>query len=103
MAPGVRGVMAEKNTIAELLSRGWTRRFTASGDRLREAVENYRSLGFEVRTIPVREAAGDDCTVCFTDEPDPTMLIFTRPVSSSENNKLSEENNGPPDASGRAG
>ena len=32
----------------ELQAAGWTRRFTAIGRRLNEAVELYRQLGFEI-------------------------------------------------------
>lgn len=39
-------------TAAPLTSEGWTRRFTAIGPRLREAVELYQSLGYEVRLGP---------------------------------------------------
>ena len=64
--------------IERLESEGWVRQFTASGARLQEAVESYREIGFEVKTIPVKELDLDDCTVCFEDENDETMMIFTR-------------------------
>jgi len=70
--------------IEKLKSEGWTQQFTASGDRLQEAVENYRMLGFEVRTIPVKELKLNDCAVCFDDETDETVMIFTRKKSSNE-------------------
>jgi hypothetical protein len=71
-------VVAGPESIDRLKSEGWVQRFTASGPRLREAVENYRMLGFDVKTIPVKELEGDGCTVCFEDESDDTQLIFTR-------------------------
>ena len=64
--------------LDKLKSEGWTQQFTASGPRLAEAIENYRSLGFEVKTIPVRELECDDCTVCYENENDKTVMIFTR-------------------------
>ena len=67
--------------IDKLESQGWVRQFTASGSRLQEAVENYRMLGYEVKTIPVKELGLNDCTVCFDDETDNTVMIFTRKQS----------------------
>jgi hypothetical protein len=74
----------DDNPIAQLRASGWTERFTASGERLREAIENYRGLGLAVKTIPVGELDLPGCTECFTDEHDPTMLIFTKPATSPE-------------------
>jgi hypothetical protein len=68
--------------IAELRAEGWTERFTASGTRLREAVENYRELGFEVTTVPLRETAGTECTVCLEDGQ--TMMILTRQATAPD-------------------
>ena len=67
-------------TVKKLEAEGWVRRFTASGARLEEAIENYRMLGFEVRTIPARELGCDECSVCFDDEKDTSMMIFTREI-----------------------
>lgn len=64
--------------MAQLLSDGWMARFTANGPRVEEAVENYRSLGFEVKTVPFNDLKGDGCTICFEDENDATVMIFTR-------------------------
>ena len=61
-----------------LISDGWIQQFTVSGPRLQEAVENYRSLGFEVKTVPAREIDTNNCNVCFEDAADETMMIFTR-------------------------
>lgn len=65
----------------KLKSEGWVQQFTASGSRLEEAIENYRMLGFEVKTIPVKELGGNGCTICFEDESDETVMIFTRKKS----------------------
>ncbi len=66
------------DSLDKLKSDGWVQRFTASGSRLQEAIENYHELGFEVKTVPVRELDPDDCAVCFDDDADDTMVIFTR-------------------------
>jgi len=64
--------------IKKLISEGWEKRFTASGDKLREAIENYEWLGFEVKAIPARELGCGECTNCFDDQSDNSMMIFTR-------------------------
>ena len=81
----------DSDVVEKLKAQGWIERFTASGDRLREAAENYRSLGFAVKTVPVREMAGDECSACFEDENDATMLILTRPASSPKDDKSNED------------
>ena len=47
---------------------GWTRRFTAIGARLSEAVELYRSLGYEIRLEPAdasdTELTDEACAQC---------------------------------------
>ncbi len=50
-------------------SEGWVRRFTAIGPRLKEAIELYQSLGYEVRLGPVDAGAeeiriSDGCEGC---------------------------------------
>ncbi len=82
--------------VASLMDRlkadGWKQQFTASGARLEEAVDNYRSLGFEVKTVPVKELSKDGCTICFDDENDVSMMIFTRKSSNQKNNELFSDN-----------
>jgi len=68
----------------KLESEGWIQQFTASGARLQEAIENYQMLGFEVKTVPVKELGQNGCTVCFDDEHDKTMMIFTRKTSADQ-------------------
>jgi hypothetical protein len=68
----------------KLKAEGWIQQFTASGARLQEATENYQMLGFEVRAVPVRELGLNGCTVCFDDENDETMMIFTRKRSGTD-------------------
>jgi len=72
----------------QLHEAGWTRRFTALGRRLNEAVELYRQLGFDVRMEAVdlneEETAGaEGCKDCFV-----TMqarTIYTRPRETANN------------------
>ena len=64
--------------VQKLKAEGWEERFTASGARLDEAIETYRELGLEVKTVPVNELGLDGCTTCFDDPADQTMMIFTR-------------------------
>jgi hypothetical protein len=48
-----------------LLADGWERRFMTDGARAQEAADLYASLGYEVRTEPVRrEDVADDCEDC---------------------------------------
>ena len=58
-------------------SQGWTRRFVASGRRLREAATLYGSLGLEVRLEPAEAPSGEACRACA-----PTLaeshVIYTR-------------------------
>ena len=68
----------QDESIEDLTADGWVQRFTASGPRLREAIENYRSLGFEVKTVPVKMLGGDGCTICFDNPNDASEMIFTR-------------------------
>jgi hypothetical protein len=62
---------------------GWTRRFTAIGARLSEAVELYRGLGFEIRLAPAEpgvEGVTDSaaCAQCFVMTL--AQTIYTRPI-----------------------
>ena len=66
------------DSVDKLKSKGWVQQFTASGPRLQEAIENYRMLGYEVKTISIKELGGNGCTICFEDESDDTVMIFTR-------------------------
>jgi multimeric flavodoxin WrbA len=77
------------NLIDKLKAEGWTQQFTASGARLEEALENYRMLGFEVKTIPIKELGCEGCTVCFDDETETSVMIFTRPTGKLPDDDLS--------------
>ncbi len=84
--------------VASLMDRlkadGWKQQFTASGARLEEAVDNYRTLGFEVKTVPVKELGGDGCTICFDDEGDESVMIFTKRAGDQPSNELFSDNGG---------
>ena len=84
--------------VASLMDRlkadGWKQQFTASGARLEEAVDNYRALGFEVKTVSVKEFSSDGCTICFDDESDNSMMIFTRKTGDQPSNELFSDNGG---------
>lgn len=71
--------------IEKLKAEGWQQQFTASGDRLQEALDNYRWLGYEVKTVPVKDLGCDGCTICLEDEDDKTVMIFTRKISIQDN------------------
>ncbi len=49
----------------KLAAEGWQRRFIADGIRLKEYLELYTSLGYEVHTEMVQpEEIGPECTDC---------------------------------------
>jgi len=50
---------------AELIAEGWTRRFVAAPVRLKEAVELYESMGYEVHLEPLTpEELMAECEGC---------------------------------------
>jgi len=73
------------NILDKMKAEGWQQRFTASGARLREAIDNYSEMGFEVKTIPVKELATNGCTICLEDENDDTAMLFTRKIIEERN------------------
>lgn len=58
-----------------LEAEGWTRRFTAIGPRLNEAIELYRALGYELRLEPA--AVGEVDTVGAQDESCAQCMVMT--------------------------
>ena len=67
---------------ARLVHDGWTRRFTAMGSRLNEAVALYRELGFEIRLELAEPAVAEGadtsgCAECFVMSL--ARTIYTRP------------------------
>jgi hypothetical protein len=77
--------------IESLRSEGWEPRFSASGSRLDEAIENYKNLGFEIKTILVKELIADGCKICFDDESDQSAFVFTRKTGDVEKDDLFDE------------
>lgn len=79
---------AERAASTESQPDGWTRRFTAIGPRLGEAVALYRALGYELRLEPADAGdAGEAGGVAPRDEACAQCLvmslartIYTRPV-----------------------
>ena len=72
--------------LNKMIAEGWQQRFSASGPRLHEAISNYRELGFEVKTVPMKELAGNSCTICLDDENDDTVMLFTRKIIEEKTN-----------------
>ena len=64
----------------KLKSEGWEKQFTAEEPRLSEAVELYKSLGYEVHLEPViGEEESEECQACFEEMADKYKTIYTRP------------------------
>ena len=80
----------ESNMLEGLLAEGWTPRFVASGPRLTEAIELYRTLGYEVKTVPFGELGCGECTLCIEDGDESTVMIFTRETDASRATGKSE-------------
>ena len=77
----------------ELENDGWTRRFTALGPRLSEAVALYRELGLEVRLEPAEPGAEEvtdrtECEQCFVMTL--ARTIYTRPPVGSAGETAAE-------------
>ena len=79
------------NIFESLRNEGWEPRFSASGARLIEATENYKNLGFEIKTVPVKELIADGCKICFDDESDQSEMIFTRGTGKTTDDDLFDE------------
>lgn len=77
--------------LNKMKNDGWQLRFSASGERLDEAVNNYKSLGFDVKTVQVKELNNDACSICFDDESDNSAMIFTRKDGDAESNGLFDD------------
>ena len=64
-APAPRYPDSERPGDPALVREGWQRRFMADGGRLKEYVDLYQTLGFEVRTEPVTQAElAEECGDC---------------------------------------
>ena len=79
--------MAESSTGEdELIKEGWTRRLVANEPRLSEAVELYRSMGYEVHLEPLprvdcdsADEESEECRTCFKGFEEQYKIIYTRP------------------------
>ena len=70
---------------AELEKEGWIRQFTADEPRLSEAVEMYKSLGFQVHLEPmVPDENSEECAACLEVMCDRYKTIYTRPAEGGE-------------------
>ena len=77
----------------KLQAAGWTRRFTAIGRRLNEAVELYRQLGFDILLDSVdldeEETAGmESCKQCLVTFQ--ACTIYTRPGGAIKLDRIEE-------------
>ena len=55
----------EQPPNSELVTQGWERRFVTDGRRLREYVELYESMGYDVQAEPIQPGEiGPDCLDC---------------------------------------
>ena len=78
--------MVSKSRETELDKEGWTRQFTADEPRLSEAVELYKSLGFEVHLEPVvPDGNSAECTACLEVMCSRYKIIYTRPAEGRDN------------------
>jgi len=66
---------------AELEKQGWIRRFVVDEPRLSEAVELYKSFGYEVRLEPaVFDKTSEECKKCLLHQDcDKYKTIYIRP------------------------
>ncbi len=62
-----------------LVAAGWVRRYSVDADRVEEAIELYRSLGFDVLTRKLTTADYDPvCRGCIASVCPEHVLIYTR-------------------------
>lgn len=70
---------AAKQREEELKRQGWTRMFIADEPRLSEAVELYKSLGYEVHLEPTTfNEADETCRACLKVNCRKCWTIYTR-------------------------
>jgi hypothetical protein len=49
----------------ELVAQGWERRFMADARRVKEAIDLYTEMGYEIHTVPLQPVElADDCEGC---------------------------------------
>ena len=63
----------------ELEKKGWLKRTTIDEPRLSEIVEEYKSLGYEVRLEPVKlEDLDEKCRRCYEKQVDKIKTVYVR-------------------------
>lgn len=66
-------------TDPKLIEEGWVRRHLADPDRAREAIELYRSMGFQVKAKPLSTRDfGARCQLCAETVCGSYVMIYTR-------------------------
>lgn len=72
---------SNKGGEVQFKRQGWTRRFVADEPRLSEAVELYKSLGYEVRLKPANfDVTSEECKKCLMCmNSNRYKVIYTRP------------------------
>jgi len=69
----------------ELRKQGWTKQFTTCEPRLSEAVDLYRSLGYEVHLEPIPEKGEEgECRACLEVDMEKYRTIYTRKLEGEE-------------------
>jgi hypothetical protein len=69
----------------ELEKEGWIRQFMVDEPRLSEAVEMYKSLGFQVHLEPaVPDEDSEECAACLEVMCDRYQTIYTKPAEGGE-------------------
>lgn len=70
---------AEPQANPELVAAGWVCRFTVDSQRIKEVVELYSRLGYDVHVEPFRtEEMHSDCTDCASQMVSEFKTIYTR-------------------------
>lgn len=63
----------------DLEKQGWIKRTTTDEPRLSEIVEEYESLGYEVRLEPVKlEELDEQCKRCYENQLDKLKTVYIR-------------------------
>ena len=68
-----------KSRKAELAKKGWLKRTTIDEPKLSEIVDEYKSLGFEVRLEPVNlDDLDEKCRRCYGNKSDKIKTVYVR-------------------------
>jgi len=63
----------------ELKKEGWIKRTTIDEPRLSAIVDEYKTLGFEVRLEPLNlEELNEDCRRCYANNADKFKTVYIR-------------------------